>query len=75
MRKLLASLALLTLLAACATSEPQVVTTAVPFPEMTFDQTQAISSCRLGHPELDEWWVRFVKAWQKAAAAEGGDAP
>ena len=35
------------------------------FPVMTEEQIDAIDACRAEYPSLNEWFPRYVKAWQQ----------
>ena len=37
------------------------------FPHLTGPQVDAVISCRAQYPVLNEWWVRFDRAAEKAA--------
>lgn len=40
------------------------------FPVMNIGQVEAITYCRAALPVLDEWWVRYIKAWCKDAGGK-----
>jgi hypothetical protein len=49
------------------------------FPRMSAKQVEAMIRARQTEPDLNEWWVRYGRAWCKAdglsAAACAGPAP
>lgn len=51
------------LLSGCA--QKTEVVAAPAFPEMTVEQVEAMIQARQAYPVLDEWWIRFNKAWCK----------
>ena len=55
-------LALMLALSACGTT----IVADPAFPVMSPAQVEAMGEARAAYPALDEWWVRFVKAWQKS---------
>ncbi len=62
---LMLTLMLASVLGAC--SQKIDVGTQGEFPHLTSAQVDAIISCRAHNPVLNEWWVRFDKAAEKAA--------
>ena len=64
--RLMLTLMLAGVLASCAKTE---IHEDAEFPVMTPTQVEALISCRAIYPVLDEWWVRFDRAWEKAAPA------
>lgn len=52
------------LLSGCTETSSVIVESA--FPTMTPEQVEAMIEARQQWPVLDEFWVRFTKAWCKA---------
>lgn len=64
---LMLTLMLASALGAC--SQKIDVGTQGEFPHLTVPQVEAVISCRAQYPVLNEWWVRFDRAAEKATPA------
>ena len=62
---LMLTLLLLSLLSGCGGKTKEFVSP--EFPVMTTAQVVAVQACRGTSPVLDEWWVRYIRAWEKSA--------